>query len=67
MGLLAGELALAQGIGREKAEARVASIVQHRHELQDRQADTGGWLQKLAKKVVAPFKEGKAQVAADSR
>jgi len=57
--LLSGELALAQGIDQDKAEIRLASILQHRNELKDRQADTGGWLQTLAEKVMRPFTRAK--------
>ena len=42
MHLLAGELAMAQGIDPEEAESHLASFVERRHELKDQQADTLG-------------------------
>jgi CarD family transcriptional regulator len=67
MHVLAGELALAQGIDPEKAEIHIASVVQSRHELQDQQADTSGWLQALRQRVTESFTKGKIQATADSR
>jgi len=67
MHLLAGELALAQGIDPEKAETHLASVVQHRHELKDQQASTSGWLQTLRQRVTESFTTAETQATADTR
>jgi CarD family transcriptional regulator len=64
MHLLVGELAMAQGIDHEKAESRLAFIVEHPHEFQDQQADTLGWLQTLGQKLMKPFTKGETQATA---
>jgi CarD family transcriptional regulator len=66
MHLLTTELALVQGIDPEKAESHLTSIVQHRHEFKDQQADTSGWLQTLRQKVMRPFTDDKTQATADA-
>jgi CarD family transcriptional regulator len=66
MHLLTTELALVQGIEPEKAESHLTSIVQHRHEFKDQQADTSGWLQTLRQRVMRPFTDGKTQATADA-
>jgi CarD family transcriptional regulator len=66
MHLLTTELALVQGIEPEKAESHLASLVQHRHEFKDQQADTSGWLQTLRQRVMRPFTDGKTQATADA-
>ena len=58
MHLLAGELALVQGIDPEKAEIHLTSIVEHRHDLKDQQAGTSGWLQTLRQRLMKPFTKG---------
>lgn len=65
--LLAGELALAQGIDPEKAEIHLASVVERRHELKERQAGTSGWLQKLRQRVTESFTKGETQATVDAR
>jgi CarD family transcriptional regulator len=65
--LLAGELALAQGIDPQKAEIHLASIVERRHELKDQQAATSGWLRALVQRLMRPFTESETQVTADAR
>ena len=55
MHLLAGELAMAQGIDPEKAEIHLASMIQRRREFRDRQTGPQGWLQALGQKVLQPF------------
>ena len=67
MHLLAGELALAQGIDPEKAEIHLASVVERRHELKEQQADTSGWLQTLRQRVMEPFTKGNTKATADTR
>lgn len=67
MHLLAGELALVQGIDPEKAEMHLASVVEHRHELQDQQTGTSGWLRTLKQRVMEPFTKGDTKATADSR
>jgi CarD family transcriptional regulator len=59
--LLTTELALVQEIDPEKAERHLASLVQHRHELKDQQADSQGWLQKLRQRVMGPFTDGRRE------
>ena len=66
MHLLAGELALAQGIDPEKAEIHLSSVVQCRHELQDQQASTSGWLQTLRQRVMELFTKGETQATTDT-
>jgi CarD family transcriptional regulator len=66
MHLLTTELALVQGVEPEKAESYLASLVQHRHEFKDQQADTSGWLQTLRQRVMRPFTDGKTQATADA-
>jgi CarD family transcriptional regulator len=61
MQLLAGEFALVQGIDREKAEIRLASIVEHPHEFKDQQAGTSGWLQTLGQMIMKPFTKSEPQ------
>lgn len=65
MDLLSGELALAQEIAPEKAESRLESILQRRHEFRDQQAETKGWLQTLTEKVRGPFAKRERQTTAD--
>jgi len=65
MHLLVGELALAQGIDQKKAEILLMSIVERRHELQDQQAGTSGWLQTLRQRVTGPFTKGETQATVD--
>ena len=67
MHLLAGEFALAQGIDPKKAEIHLASVVQHRHELQDQQAGTSGRLQTLRQRVMKLFTKGETQATTDTR
>jgi len=64
--LLAGELALAQGIDPEKAESRLAFIVEHPNEFKDRQAATG-WLRTLVQRIMSPFIESETQGQVDAR
>jgi RNA polymerase-interacting CarD/CdnL/TRCF family regulator len=66
MHLLAGEFALAQGIDPEKAESRLAFIVEHPHEFKDQQASTG-WLRTLVQRIMRPFTESETQATADAR
>jgi CarD family transcriptional regulator len=66
MSLLSGELALARGIAPEKAKDRLASILQHRHEFEDQQVETKGWLQTLTEKVVGSFTKRETQATADA-
>jgi CarD family transcriptional regulator len=54
--LLAGELALAQGIDPEKAESRLAFIVEHPNEFKDQQAGRG-WLRTLIQRIMRLFTE----------
>ncbi len=65
--LLAAELALAQGMDREKAELFLASIVAHRHELKEQPASTSGWLQTIRQRVMKPFTKGETQAVASAR
>jgi CarD family transcriptional regulator len=67
MHLLATEFAIAQGIGPEKAERRLSSIVQRRHELKDRQTGSQGWWQTLRQRVMMPFTKGKTQATAEAK
>ncbi len=67
MDLLAGEFALVQGIDPEKAEIHLASVVQCRHEFEDQQAGTSGWLRMLKQRVMEPFTKGETQATADTR
>ncbi len=67
MHLLAGELALAQGIDPEKAESRLAFIVEHPHEFKDQQDDSLGWLQTLRQRLITRFTKGQTQATADTR
>lgn len=53
--LLAGELALAQGIPQEEAVPRLRSMVEGRHESTDQQAEGIGWWRTLGHSVVEPF------------
>lgn len=55
MGLLSGELALAQGIPLEEARPHLKSMVERRHELADHQVESSGWWQTLEQKVREPF------------
>ena len=55
MGLLSGELALAQGVPLEEAEPRLQSMVERRHELADHQGESSSWWQTLGQKVREPF------------
>lgn len=55
IGLLSGELALAQGIPLEEAEPRLKSMVERRHELADHQIESSGWWRTLGQKVREPF------------
>jgi CarD family transcriptional regulator len=66
--LVAGELAMAQGIEPEKAESRLTFIVEHPNEFKDQQTGTG-WLRTLLQriKIMKPFTESEAQVPADAR
>jgi len=66
MHLLVGELAMAQGIDHEKAESRLAFIVEHPHEFQDQQAGTG-WLRTLVQRITRPFTESETQGQVDAR
>ena len=65
--LLAAELALAQGIDQEKAEILLMSVVERRHELQDQQASTSGWLQTLRQRVMELFTKGDTEATTDTR
>ena len=58
--LLSGELALAQGIPLEEAGPRLKSMVEHRHELADRRAESSGWWQTLVRKAREPFTRSSA-------
>jgi CarD family transcriptional regulator len=53
--LLAGELALAQGIPQQEAMPRLKSMVERRHQLADRPAENSGWWQTLGQRVMEPF------------
>ena len=67
--LLAGELALAQGIDPEKAESRLTFIVEHPNEFKDQQAGTG-WLRTLVhlvQRIMRLFTESETQATADAR
>jgi CarD family transcriptional regulator len=55
MDLLAGELALAQGVPQEKAMPRLESMIQRRRELANRQAESSSWWQTLGQRVIDPF------------
>lgn len=64
--LLAGELALAQGIDPEKAESRLAFIVEHPNEFKDQQAGTG-WLRTLVQRIMRLFTESETQAPVGAR
>jgi CarD family transcriptional regulator len=64
--LLAGELALAQGIDPEKAENRLAFIIEHPNEFKDQQAGPG-WLRTLVQRIMRPFTGSEAPATADAR
>jgi CarD family transcriptional regulator len=67
--LLSGELALAQGIDPEKAESRLAFIVEHPNEFKDQQAGTE-WLRtlvQLVRRIMRPFTGSEAPATADVR
>ena len=55
MGLLSGELALAQGVPLEEAEPRLKSMVERRHELADHQSESSSWWRTLGQKEREPF------------
>lgn len=67
MHLLAGEFALVQGIDQEKAESRLASIVEHPHEFKDQQAGTLDWLRTLGQRMMRPFTQSETQVTAEAK
>jgi CarD family transcriptional regulator len=67
MHLLTAELALAQGIEHKKAEILLMSIVENRHDLQEQQASTSGWLQTLTQRVTELFTRGETQTTAGSK
>ena len=60
MDLLAGELALARGIPLAEAMPRLKAVVQHRHELADRQGEGSNWWQTLGERVMEPFARSSA-------
>jgi CarD family transcriptional regulator len=69
MHLLTAELALARGIDPEKAESRLAFIVEHPNEFKDQQVGTG-WLRtlvQLVQRMMRPFTESETQATADAR
>jgi CarD family transcriptional regulator len=61
--LLSGELALAQGIDQEEAVSRLTSMVEHRSELVDQQAEDSSWWRKLEQRVREPFAKSSADTA----
>jgi len=67
MGLLSGELALAQGIDPIGAESRLASIFQRQHKFEDQQVANKGWLQMVTEKVMGPFTKRETQATVEAR